>query len=87
MVSLVLPRLVDVAAASRRSASVAERNVAALESVYWLLLISGFVEPLLYLLSIGVGRRRAGRRPDAARRAGGLVRRPSSPRRCSPRRR
>ncbi|PZF94627.1 ABC transporter permease [Micromonospora deserti] len=55
MVSLVLPRLVDVSAASRRSVSVAERNVAALRSVYWLLLISGFVEPLLYLLSIGVG--------------------------------
>lgn len=55
MVSLVLPRLVDVSAASRRSASVAERNVAALKSVYWLLLISGFVEPLFYLLSIGVG--------------------------------
>ncbi|MER7335778.1 MULTISPECIES: ABC transporter permease [unclassified Micromonospora] len=55
MVSLVLPRLVDVAAATRRSASVAERNVAALKSVYWLLLVSGFVEPLLYLLSIGVG--------------------------------
>ncbi|MFG3704020.1 ABC transporter permease [Micromonospora sp. NPDC047670] len=55
MVSLVLPRLVDVSAASRRSASVAERNVAALRSVYWLLLLSGFVEPLFYLLSIGVG--------------------------------
>ncbi|MGK5677185.1 ABC transporter permease [Micromonospora sp. URMC 106] len=55
MVSLVLPRLVDVSAASRRSASVAERNVAALKSVYWLLLLSGFVEPLFYLLSIGVG--------------------------------
>ncbi|GIJ21089.1 ABC transporter permease [Micromonospora lutea] len=55
MVSLMLPRLVDVSAASRRSASVTERNVAALRSVYWLLLVSGFVEPLLYLLSIGVG--------------------------------
>jgi lipooligosaccharide transport system permease protein len=55
VVSLVLPRLVDVSAASRRSASVAERNVAALKSVYWLLLLSGFVEPLFYLLSIGVG--------------------------------
>ena len=55
MVSLVLPRLVDVSAASRRSTSVAERNIAALKSVYWLLLVSGFVEPLLYLLSIGVG--------------------------------
>ncbi|WP_341717144.1 ABC transporter permease [Micromonospora sp. FIMYZ51] len=55
MVNLVLPRLVDIAAASRRSASVTGRNVAALRSVYWLLLISGLVEPLLYLLSIGVG--------------------------------
>ncbi|MGK5742208.1 ABC transporter permease [Micromonospora sp. URMC 103] len=55
MVTLLLPRLVDVSAPSRRAASVAERNVAALRSVYWLLLASGFVEPLLYLLSIGVG--------------------------------
>jgi lipooligosaccharide transport system permease protein len=55
MVALVLPRLAAVSAASRRSVSVAERNVAALRSVYWLLLVSGFVEPLLYLLSIGVG--------------------------------
>ncbi|MDG4805624.1 ABC transporter permease [Micromonospora sp. WMMD1120] len=55
MVTLLLPRLVDVSGASRRSASVLERNVTALKSVYWLLLLSGFVEPLLYLLSIGVG--------------------------------
>ncbi|MGK5522931.1 ABC transporter permease [Micromonospora sp. URMC 107] len=55
MVALVLPRLVNVAAASRRSISVAERNVAALKPVYWLLLASGIVEPLLYLFSIGVG--------------------------------
>ncbi|MEU6074671.1 ABC transporter permease [Micromonospora sp. NPDC047074] len=55
MVALVLPRLLNVAAASRRSASVAERNVAALKPVYWLLLASGIVEPLLYLFSIGVG--------------------------------
>ncbi|WP_027648850.1 ABC transporter permease [Salinispora pacifica] len=55
MVALVLPRLMDVSAASRRSASVAERNVSALKSIYWLLLVSGFVEPLLYLFSIGVG--------------------------------
>ncbi|MEU4775891.1 ABC transporter permease [Micromonospora sp. NPDC023644] len=55
MVALVLPRLVNVAAASRRSVSVAERNVAALKPVYWLLLASGIVEPLLYLFSIGVG--------------------------------
>ncbi|MGC5291338.1 ABC transporter permease [Micromonospora sp. DT231] len=55
MITLVLPRLVDVSSASRRSASVVGRNVAALKPVYWLLLLSGFVEPLLYLLSIGVG--------------------------------
>ena len=55
MVALVLPRLVKVAGASRRSVSVAERNVAALKPVYWLLLASGIVEPLLYLFSIGVG--------------------------------
>ncbi|MEW2431392.1 ABC transporter permease [Micromonospora sp. NPDC047644] len=55
MVTLILPRLVDVSAASRRSASVVGRNVAALKPAYWLLLLSGFVEPLLYLLSIGVG--------------------------------
>ncbi|RGC66075.1 ABC-2 type transporter [Micromonospora sp. MW-13] len=55
MLTLVLPRLVGVPAASRRAASVTERNVAALKPVYWLLLASGFVEPLLYLFSIGVG--------------------------------
>ncbi|WP_320066692.1 ABC transporter permease [Micromonospora sp. RTGN7] len=55
MVTLVLPRLVGLSAASRRAASVTERNVAALRAVYWLLLVSGFVEPLLYLFSIGVG--------------------------------
>ncbi|MEH1102284.1 ABC transporter permease [Micromonospora sp. CPCC 205561] len=55
MVGLVLPRLVNIAGASRRSVSVAERNVAALKPVYWLLLASGIVEPLLYLFSIGVG--------------------------------
>ncbi|WP_422736397.1 ABC transporter permease [Micromonospora sp. WMMD729] len=55
MVTLVLPRLVDVSGASRRSASVIGRNVTALKAVYWLLLLSGFVEPLLYLFSIGLG--------------------------------
>lgn len=55
MVSLVLPRLVGVADVPRRAAAVAGRNVAALRSAYWLVLISGFLEPLLYLLSIGVG--------------------------------
>jgi lipooligosaccharide transport system permease protein len=55
MVTFVLPRLVSFEGAGRRSASVAERNVAALKSAYWVVLISGFFEPLLYLLSIGVG--------------------------------
>jgi lipooligosaccharide transport system permease protein len=55
MVTLVLPRLLTFEGAPRRSASVAERNVAALKSAYWLVLLSGFLEPLLYLLSIGVG--------------------------------
>ncbi|MFJ6199361.1 ABC transporter permease [Micromonospora sp. NPDC092111] len=55
MVTLVLPRLLDVSGASRRSASVVERNIATLKPVYWLLLVSGFVEPVLYLFSIGVG--------------------------------
>ncbi|HEX7744472.1 MAG TPA: ABC transporter permease [Micromonosporaceae bacterium] len=55
MVSLVLPRLVSFEGAPRRAASVAERNVAALRSAYWIVLISGFFEPVLYLLSIGVG--------------------------------
>ncbi|MEJ3745159.1 ABC transporter permease [Actinomycetes bacterium KLBMP 9797] len=35
--------------------SVLERNVAALRSAYWIVLLSGFVEPVFYLLSIGVG--------------------------------
>ncbi|MFC0532534.1 ABC transporter permease [Phytohabitans kaempferiae] len=55
MVALVLPRLLSFEGAGRRSASVAERNVAALKSAYWVVMISGFFEPLLYLLAIGVG--------------------------------
>ena len=55
MVSAVLPRLLSVNGAPRRSLAVAERNVAALKSAYWVVLISGIVEPLLYLFSIGVG--------------------------------
>ena len=40
---------------ARRAGSVTYRNVAALRSAYWLVVMSGFFEPLLYLLSIGVG--------------------------------
>ncbi|HEY7173994.1 MAG TPA: ABC transporter permease [Micromonosporaceae bacterium] len=39
----------------QRSSAVTARNVTALRSAYWLLLVSGFFEPLLYLLSIGIG--------------------------------
>ncbi len=55
MLALVLPRLVSFEGPVRRSASVAERNAAALRSAYWLVLISGFAEPVVYLMSIGVG--------------------------------
>ncbi|RZU77529.1 lipooligosaccharide transport system permease protein [Micromonospora kangleipakensis] len=55
MVGLVLPRLVSFEGAPRRSASVAERNLTSLRSAYWLVLISGFLEPVLYLFSIGIG--------------------------------
>src|SRR3954469_11951578 len=55
MVTLVLPRLVSFEGTGRRAASVAERNVASLRSAYWVVMISGFLEPVLYLFSIGVG--------------------------------
>jgi lipooligosaccharide transport system permease protein len=42
-------------ASVKRSGAVTRRNVAALPSGYWLIVVSGFFEPLLYLLSIGVG--------------------------------
>ena len=42
-------------ASAKRAGAVTRRNIAALRSAYWLVVISGFFEPLLYLLSIGVG--------------------------------
>jgi lipooligosaccharide transport system permease protein len=39
----------------KRAAAVTGRNLTALQSLYWLLVVSGMLEPLLYLLSIGVG--------------------------------
>jgi lipooligosaccharide transport system permease protein len=42
-------------ASARRSGAVTGRNVTALRSAYWLLIASGFFEPVLYLLSIGYG--------------------------------
>jgi lipooligosaccharide transport system permease protein len=55
MLTLVIPKLVSFEGAGRRSASVAERNVTALKSAYWLVMLGGFLEPVLYLFSIGVG--------------------------------
>jgi lipooligosaccharide transport system permease protein len=55
VVGLLLPRLVSFEGAPRRSASVAERNLTSLRKTYWLVMLSGFLEPVLYLLSIGVG--------------------------------
>lgn len=55
MVTLVLPRLISFEGAGRRSASVVERNAATLRTTYWLVMASGFLEPVLYLFSIGVG--------------------------------
>jgi lipooligosaccharide transport system permease protein len=44
-------------ALARRSTAVTSRNISALRggSAYWLVILSGFFEPLLYLLSIGIG--------------------------------
>ncbi|GAA0475839.1 transport permease protein [Paractinoplanes deccanensis] len=55
MVTFVLPRLVSFEGMGRRSASVTERNLATLRSAYWIVMVSGFLEPVLYLFSIGIG--------------------------------
>lgn len=55
MVTLVLPRLLAAAGPARRSATMIERNVATLRGAYWIVVLSGLLEPVLYLLSIGVG--------------------------------
>jgi lipooligosaccharide transport system permease protein len=39
----------------RRAGSVTRRNIAALRSAYWIVVISGFIEPVLYLFSMGIG--------------------------------
>ena len=55
MVTLVLPRLIAFEGPGRRSAAVVERNFATLRSAYWVVMLTGFLEPVLYLFSIGVG--------------------------------
>jgi lipooligosaccharide transport system permease protein len=51
----VMPRLISFEGTGRRAASVTERNISTLRSAYWVVLVSGFLEPVLYLFSIGVG--------------------------------
>ena len=55
MVTLVLPRLVSFELSGRRSGSMVERNIATLRSAYWVVMATGFLEPVFYLFSIGVG--------------------------------
>ena len=56
MLTLVLPRrLAGFDGMGRRSAAVAQRNVTALKRAYWLVVIGGLLEPVLYLFSIGIG--------------------------------
>ncbi|HEU5107610.1 MAG TPA: ABC transporter permease [Micromonosporaceae bacterium] len=57
--TLLLPRLAarsaGFTATGRRAASVIERNVVATKVEYVLVMVSGLFEPVLFLLSIGVG--------------------------------
>jgi lipooligosaccharide transport system permease protein len=55
MVNLLLPTPGRLAEVSQRATMVAERNVVSLRAGTWIALLSGFCEPFLYLLSIGVG--------------------------------
>ncbi|GGL02303.1 transport permease protein [Sphaerisporangium melleum] len=57
MTTMIAARLAPQGAAPGRVGAVIGRNLGALRSgpSYWLVLLSGFFEPLLYLLSIGVG--------------------------------
>jgi lipooligosaccharide transport system permease protein len=55
VVTVVLPRLLAMRDSGRRAAAVTERNITSLRSAYWVVVLSGLLEPLLYLFSIGVG--------------------------------
>ncbi|MFG1609303.1 ABC transporter permease [Actinoplanes sp. NPDC049265] len=55
MVTLALPRLFAPGGSARRSMSMVERNVSALRGAYWIVVATGLAEPVLYLLSIGIG--------------------------------
>jgi lipooligosaccharide transport system permease protein len=53
--ALAVPRLLAVRDSGRRAESVVNRNVATLSSAYWIVVVGGFAEPVLYLFSIGLG--------------------------------
>jgi lipooligosaccharide transport system permease protein len=55
MLTLVMPRLVSFEGVGRRSASMVERNFATLRTTYWVVMATGFLEPVMYLFSIGIG--------------------------------
>jgi lipooligosaccharide transport system permease protein len=55
VVTLVMPRLVSFEGVGRRSGSVVERNIATLRTMYWVVMATGFLEPVMYLFSIGIG--------------------------------
>lgn len=57
LTALALPRLGEHHAATlTRAAAVTERSLVAVRhGSYWILVLSGFFEPVLYLLSIGIG--------------------------------
>jgi lipooligosaccharide transport system permease protein len=46
---------IAIRGSARRSASIIERNLATLRSSYWVVMATGFLEPVLFLFSIGVG--------------------------------
>jgi lipooligosaccharide transport system permease protein len=55
MVTLLMPRLLGPGGSMRRSMSMVERNLSALRGAYWVVVATGLLEPVFYLLSIGVG--------------------------------
>jgi len=55
MITFLFSTVGRCAAAGRQSIRIAERNVDALTAGAWIILLTGFFEPLFYLLSIGVG--------------------------------
>ncbi len=55
VISMTLPRLLAARDSSRRAGAVVGRNATTLSSAYWIVVVGGFLEPVLYLFSIGLG--------------------------------